>query len=98
MNPNESQKMTEMHSAARESIIALMERAGNPLTEAQQITLAGALAVWITKAQRDMLEEVARYAIRHQRYETALNEIAKHTGRDDPCRALVNIARVALKN
>lgn len=43
----------ELHSKAREHIIGLMLKTGKPLTDEQEVTLAGALAVWITKAQED---------------------------------------------
>ena len=36
-------------------------------------------------------------ALELDRYRSALNEIARSTGSDDPCRRLVDIARAALE-
>ena len=50
-----------MHEKARESIIDLMAKIGHPLTPEQGVMLAGAIAVWITKAQRDGYDSATKF-------------------------------------
>lgn len=76
------------YSKAIDSVADTLNRAGNPMTEAQKMLMAGAMAVWLDKAVTEERESCAVECERMMMFPRGREESFAHHGVEAAAKAI----------